>query len=75
MSAPAAVQAPPELSDVLDGSRLASGATVRLGPWDVRVFVGESENGASADDPGNTGLRLTVAPLAPRPGTVPSRAG
>lgn len=52
---PATVQAPSELSDVLDGSRLTSGATVRLGPWDVRVFVGESERGASVDGPGGTG--------------------
>ncbi|MGW3138274.1 hypothetical protein [Streptomyces sp. NPDC001139] len=72
---------PSELSDVLDGSRLTSGATVRLGPRDVRVLVGE--RGTSVDDPGghrfraarNTGLCLTGDVPAPRPGTVPSRAG
>ena len=44
---------PSEVSDVLDGSRLPSGATVRLGPRDVRVLVGESDT--SVDDPGGTG--------------------
>ncbi|MFC0434352.1 beta-galactosidase [Kutzneria buriramensis] len=36
---PARAQAPTSLTDVLDGGWLPSGAEVRLGAWDVRVFV------------------------------------
>ena len=35
----ARVQPPTSLTDVLDGSWVPSGASVRLGAWDVRVFV------------------------------------
>ncbi|HEY0494308.1 MAG TPA: beta-galactosidase [Kutzneria sp.] len=35
----ALAQAPTSLTDVLDGSSVPSGAAVRLGPWDARVFV------------------------------------
>ncbi|MER5505815.1 beta-galactosidase [Streptomyces sp. NPDC002766] len=52
---PATVQAPAELSDVLDGSRLTAGATVRLGAWDVRVFVGESEVAVGGDHTESSG--------------------
>ncbi|MBB4928706.1 hypothetical protein FHR34_007803 [Kitasatospora kifunensis] len=33
--------APTELTDVLTGSTAATGAPVRLGPWDVRVFTAD----------------------------------
>ncbi|MEU6351340.1 beta-galactosidase [Streptomyces sp. NPDC047072] len=36
---PALVEAPGHLTDVLDGSDVQDGTTVRLGAWDVRVFV------------------------------------
>ncbi|WP_151477394.1 beta-galactosidase [Streptomyces albicerus] len=36
---PARVQAPVELSDVLDGSAVPAGTALDLGPWDVRVLV------------------------------------
>ncbi|MFJ3803994.1 beta-galactosidase [Streptomyces sp. NPDC090088] len=36
---PASVSAPTPLTDVLDGTPLAAGTAVDLGPWDVRVLV------------------------------------
>ncbi|MET9089596.1 beta-galactosidase [Streptomyces sp. NPDC004237] len=36
---PASVSAPTPLTDVLDGTPLAAGTALALGPWDVRVLV------------------------------------
>ncbi|WP_406444735.1 beta-galactosidase [Streptomyces sp. NBC_00631] len=36
---PTSVLAPVHLTDVLDGTTLAAGAALALGPWDVRVLV------------------------------------
>ena len=36
---PVQAPAPTSLTDVLDGSWVPSGAAVRLGAWDVRIFV------------------------------------
>ncbi|MEU6548894.1 beta-galactosidase [Streptomyces sp. NPDC046915] len=36
---PASVSAPGPLSDVLDGTSVAAGTALDLGPWDVRVLV------------------------------------
>ncbi|WP_158850200.1 beta-galactosidase [Saccharothrix deserti] len=36
---PVRVEAPVELSDVLDGGSVPAGTALDLGPWDVRVFV------------------------------------
>ncbi|MFE9425599.1 beta-galactosidase [Kitasatospora sp. NPDC006697] len=36
---PAEAPAPADLTDVLTGTAAAAGSPVRLGPWDVRVFV------------------------------------
>jgi beta-galactosidase len=38
---PATAQAPVDLTDALDGGAVATGASVTLGPWDVRVFAAE----------------------------------
>ena len=35
------VHTPADLTDVLDGTPLPADSPVRLGPWDVRVFVAE----------------------------------
>jgi beta-galactosidase len=40
---PARVNAPAALSDVLDGSSVPEGAPLRLGAWDVRVFVADAD--------------------------------
>ncbi|MFJ6739685.1 beta-galactosidase [Streptomyces sp. NPDC091279] len=39
---PAAVPTPADLSDVLDDTPLPRGSVLDLGPWDVRVLVGET---------------------------------
>ena len=38
---PATAQAPADLTDALDGGAVTTGASVALGPWDVRVFAAE----------------------------------
>ncbi|MEU1268312.1 beta-galactosidase [Streptomyces sp. NPDC005799] len=40
---PVHVTAPTTLTDVLDGTAVPAGAHLRLGPWDVRVFVAVDE--------------------------------
>lgn len=47
---PARVTAPVELTDALDGTSVAAGAELDLGPWDVRVFAAQ-ETGSGARSP------------------------
>jgi beta-galactosidase len=44
---PARVDAPADLTDVLNGTPLPAGAPLDLGPWDVRVFVSADAAGPS----------------------------
>jgi beta-galactosidase len=44
---PARVDAPADLTDVLNGTPLPAGAPLDLGPWDVRVFVSAGAAGPS----------------------------
>ncbi|WP_328500836.1 beta-galactosidase [Streptomyces sp. NBC_00457] len=45
---PAHVTAPMALTDVLDGTAAPAGTALRLGAWDVRVFVGVDDEVTSA---------------------------
>jgi beta-galactosidase len=44
---PARVEAPVELSDVLDGSSVPAGTALHFGAWDVRVFVTAAADGSA----------------------------